>query len=32
MAAHALYAEPSARCRLSQPGFWVKLAELAPEC
>jgi MoaA/NifB/PqqE/SkfB family radical SAM enzyme len=32
MTAHALYAEPSARCRLSQPGFWVKLAELAPEC
>ena len=30
MSAHALYAEPSARCRLSQPGFLVKLAELAP--
>jgi MoaA/NifB/PqqE/SkfB family radical SAM enzyme len=32
MSAHALYAEPSARCRLSQPGFWVKLEELAPGC
>jgi len=32
MSAHPLYAEPSARCRLSQPGFWVKLSELAPVC
>jgi len=30
MSAHPLYAEPSARCRLSQPAFWVKLSELAP--
>jgi MoaA/NifB/PqqE/SkfB family radical SAM enzyme len=30
MSAHALYAKPSARCRLSQETFWGKLAELAP--
>ncbi len=30
MSAHPLFAEPSARCRLSQPAYWVKLAELAP--
>jgi len=30
MSAPPLFAEPSARCRLSQPGYWVKLAELAP--
>lgn len=30
MAGNALYAEPSARCRLSKPEFWVKLAALAP--
>jgi MoaA/NifB/PqqE/SkfB family radical SAM enzyme len=28
MAASPLYAEPSARCRLSRPDFWVKLDEL----
>ena len=30
MSAHPLYAEPSARCRLSQPAFWAKLSQLAP--
>lgn len=30
MSTHTLYAEPSARCRLSKPDFWVKLSELAP--
>jgi len=30
MAGHSLYAEPSARCRLSRPDFWTKLDELAP--
>ena len=29
MAGHPLYAEPSARCRLSRPDFWVKLDEIA---
>jgi MoaA/NifB/PqqE/SkfB family radical SAM enzyme len=28
MANNELYAKPSARCRLSQPAFWVKLDEL----
>lgn len=28
MAGSPLYAEPSARCRLSRPDFWVKLDEL----
>jgi MoaA/NifB/PqqE/SkfB family radical SAM enzyme len=28
MASHPLYAESSARCRLSRPDFWVKLDEL----
>ena len=29
MAGNSLYAEPSARCRLSRPDFWVKLDEIA---
>jgi len=29
MAGSPLYAEPSARCRLSRPDFWVKLDEIA---
>jgi hypothetical protein len=29
MAGNPLYAEPSARCRLSRPDFWVKLDEIA---
>jgi MoaA/NifB/PqqE/SkfB family radical SAM enzyme len=28
MSGHALFAEPSPRCRLSQPAYWVKLAGL----
>jgi MoaA/NifB/PqqE/SkfB family radical SAM enzyme len=28
MAASELYAQPSARCRLSRPDFWAKLDEL----
>jgi len=28
MSAHALFARPSARCRLSQPAYWTKLSEL----
>jgi MoaA/NifB/PqqE/SkfB family radical SAM enzyme len=31
MAGHSLYAEPSARCRLSRPDFWVKLDEIAAQ-
>ena len=30
MSAHPLYAQPSARCRLSQETFWSKLSELPP--
>jgi MoaA/NifB/PqqE/SkfB family radical SAM enzyme len=30
MSGHSLYRDPSARCRLSKPDFWVKLSELAP--
>jgi MoaA/NifB/PqqE/SkfB family radical SAM enzyme len=30
MAGHSLYAEPSARCRLSKPEFWTKLEQLSP--
>lgn len=29
MSANPLYAQPSARCRLSRPDFWMKLDELA---
>ncbi len=29
MAGNPLYAEPSARCRLSRPDFWAKLDEIA---
>jgi MoaA/NifB/PqqE/SkfB family radical SAM enzyme len=29
MAGNSLYAEPSSRCRLSRPDFWVKLDEIA---
>jgi MoaA/NifB/PqqE/SkfB family radical SAM enzyme len=28
MSGHPLYAQPSARCRLSRPDYWVKLDEL----
>jgi MoaA/NifB/PqqE/SkfB family radical SAM enzyme len=31
MAGSPLYAEPSARCRLSRPDFWVKLDEIAAQ-
>lgn len=31
MASSPLYAQPSARCRLSRPDFWAKLDELDPQ-
>jgi MoaA/NifB/PqqE/SkfB family radical SAM enzyme len=30
MANHELYAQPSARCRLSRPDFWGKLDDIGP--
>jgi MoaA/NifB/PqqE/SkfB family radical SAM enzyme len=30
MVGNPLYADPSPRCRLSKPDFWVKLSQLAP--